>query len=271
MRRNSLTYVFFVLLVYSSGALHAGAWVREKGKGFTAIEFTTYETASYWTRAGHRKGSNNKFKKLEYTSYWEYGITRKDTLIGKIWYANITESVNPPTNGFEDFELGWRRHLRKRGNTIYAAQLTTIIPAGPQNKPALRYSCFAAQLDIMLGRSFKFAGSDGFFDAALGYRMYHGFPSDQVRAHTILGYDLSKKVQVIGALFLEYGVFNGTPKMFNDTQVLTDPNYRLFKMELYGRYRFNKKFSLIAGFYHFLWGQNVGTNGGFKSALWIDF
>ena len=95
-----------------------------------------------------------------------------------------------------------------------------------------------------------------------GYRVYSGFPSDQIRAYLDLFYNYgSRKWYLWLQGKLEYGVFNGKRKEhFN--QILFNPNYRLFK----GAIRFvgfvTPSLYIEGGYFQHLWGENVGTGGG---------
>lgn len=267
---NRFLYSFLGFGICCAQSLCGGAFVQEKGKGFTSLELYHYQTAAFWNVHGKRQPSNNKFVKNELNSFTEYGITSEDTLTAKAMYADIKETVNPDERGFEDFEFGWKHLLCKKDDHRFSMYTIVIIPSGPSDKPSLRYGRLGGQFDLLYSRSFKWKERYGFFDFGLGYRVYSGYPSDQIRGATALGYDLTKHIQIIGSSWLEYGVFNG--RSFTTTNnILLNANYRLLKADITARYRFSKKVSGVIGYYRHVWGENVGTGGSIHGGLWIDF
>lgn len=260
----------FWMCVLSAASLSGEAFVQKKGKSFLAVEYWTYRTSHFWDRSGVIKPAGQVFDKKEINTYFEHGMTDKDTIVVKALYDWIDESKKGKTIGFEDFEVAWKRALWRDDTQIVSSQLWLIIPSGPDNKPALRYGVFGTELDLLYGLTFKFKENYGFLDLGAGYRWYFGYPSDQIRAHINLGFDLTKKWQLILSTYLEYGVFNGTPQV-NESIIFNDPNYRLLKGYITLRYRLSKNTSLTLGAYNHLWGQNTGTGGGYRGGVWIDF
>lgn len=251
--------------------LHAGAFLQKKGETFLSFQFYKYKTAQFFNMDRQKQPSNNLFDKNEWNLYVEHGITEKDTLAAKAMYARIFESVNPNSEGFEDFELSWRHLLCKKGQKIFSFQFLTVIPSGGSFQPSLHYDRFAFEPMLLASKSFERPKKHyGFLDAGLSYRFYAGFPSDQIRGFMSVGYDIFTFFQLIGSTFLEYGVFNGHP-INNINNILFNADYRLLKMDLTGRLKLYDKFSLVFGYYKHVWGQNVGTGGGVHAGIWADF
>lgn len=260
-----------ITLILIPVGLFAGAFVQDKGKSFLSLQFWTYNTRSYWDRNGNKRNAHNHFVKREINTYYEYGLTNKTTFVAKVLYDWIWQTVTPrKTTGFEDPEFGLRHLVWKNKKRLLSIEGTLIIPSGPDNKPALRYGCFGAQATILYAGNFKYKDHYGFYVGEIGYRWYRGYPSDQIRANLGVGYDFTKRFQLIAAYFLEYGVFNGTPQV-NFNIITLDPNYRLLKGTLTAVYRFSPKTSLTLGYYRHVWGQNTGTGQGFYGGLWLKF
>lgn len=263
-----LTFLFF-LFPFN---IFASAWVQPKGKAFVAYEYFTYETANYYSISGAILPANDLFNKKESNLYMEYGFTDTETVSAKVLYANINQTVEGRTTGFEDLEFAIRHQIKKTGDHVFSVQALGIVPGGPPNKPILRYAKFAGELTLMYGRSFKIHNHYGFFNTEMGYRIYQGYPSDQIRGLVSGGFDITKRLQLLSALYLEYGIWNGTPINFpNNLNVLQNPNYRLVKWDITVRWRFCDQFSFVFGWYRDIWGRNVGSNGGIHSGIWAEF
>jgi hypothetical protein len=247
----------------------ASAFLKKQGEGFFAWEYWSYSTRRYWDKQGRHLLAHNHFQKRELNLYLEYGLTNCDTLVGKLLYDRIHQSAYGNTDGFEDPEVGWVRRLAKYEHSTLAGEILVIIPGG-RFRSALRYGVWGVQFSLLWGTSFKFWDKDMFFDSLVGYRLFRGFPSDQVRAHAILGVDLTKQWQLILQSHLEYGIYNGKPVM-NESVISLDPNYRLLKCSVRLRYRYSKQYSLTVGYYRHVWGRNTGSGGGFIGGLWVDF
>ncbi len=259
--------LFFFLPIY----LFSGAWIQDQGKSFLSAQFWTYNTRSYWDRDGKKRNAHNHFVKRQINTYYEYGLTKDITFVSKALYDWIWQTVDPrKTTGFEDPEVGLRKLLWKNERRLISVEGTLIYPSGGANKPVLRYGVFGFQGTLLYAGNFKINKKDGFYAAELGYRWYRGYPSDQIRANAAVGYDFTKRIQVIVAYFLEYGVFNGHAIMNSDV-IVNDPNYRLLKGTITGVYRLSQKTSLTFGYYRHVWGQNVGTGQGFYGGLWLKF
>lgn len=269
--KSYITHLLFILHFVPS-YLIGSAWVQPEGQAFVAYEYFTYKTAQYYSIGGTITPSNNLFDKKENNLYMEYGLTETNTLSAKFLWANIYQTVEGKTVGFEDMEFGWRHQVKKTGDHVFSLQFTGIIPGGPPDKPVLRYAKYAGQLDFMYGRSFKIHDHYGFFNTEIGYRVYQGYPSDQVRGIVSAGFNITQKLQLLSALYLEYGIWNGTPINFADNfNVLQNPNYRLLKWDITARWRICKKYSLVFGWYRDIWGRNVGSNGGVHGGIWAEF
>lgn len=266
--KNFKYLLLLALIAY--GDLFSTAFMRKEGEFFVSTEYWTYQTSRYWNKEGRKLPAHNKFVKKQFNYYMEYGVTPKDTITGKAMYDWISQTAHPYERGFEDFELTWRHQLKKTDDYIYSGEMLIIVPAGPNNKPAIRYGRGAIQLSLLHGRTFKLFEKYGFMDMGLGYRLYQGFPSDQVRGFWAIGYDFLKSFQAITLLTAEIGVFNGKQQV--DFNIITqDPNYRLLKLHFVGRWRWNENISSTIGYYRHIWGQNTGTGGGWIAGFWFEW
>ncbi len=267
---NTICPSICLILILQSSFLEASAWVRKKGHGFIATGVTTYQTATYWNNQGVRTPANNFFQKQEFEVYIEHGLSDKTTITAKGWGAHIKETTVQHQSGFEDSELALIHEVFKGEKSVVSLRLLGIIPSGNHSKPDLRYAEFGGELDIQYGRNFKINSKNSFLDYSIGYRVYKSYPSDQIRSQITIGVELIDRFQILASSYLEYGVYNGW-QTTGGNAILTNPNYRLIKCELLARFAFTKKVSVYGGYYKDVWGRNVGTNGGVRAGLWIEY
>lgn len=232
----------------------------------------SYQTDHFWNKNGKRKQTFNHFKFREVRGYVDVYPSQIDCISFSGSYIQIEEEINGNGRGFSDSELTWTRFFYVNGPHSLASQITAIIPSGSQIYN-LRYGEFGGQFDLLYSTSSSFFDHSFFFDSKLGYRMYKGFPSDQIRAFASLGsyfLNLCPKLYLDASLDLQYGVFNGKSK-FNYPLILLNPNYRLLQGDIRLSYQVSEHLYFSAGAFQHLWGQNVGTGGGYFIEGWLQY
>jgi len=263
-----LLKLYMLLLLFHQMTLYSESFVKEKCEFVGSVEYLVYKTHHFWNSKGKKLPSFNDFDVQSGILFLKYGVTDADTVVARGAYNCICESMNGKTIGFEDSELGWRHALLGWKGWDFSAQLLAIIPSG-RERDSLRYGRFGTEVDLHGQKYFCFNQNPGWFEVLVGYRAYSGFPSDQIRANTRLGYDLCPWFQLSAGAQLEYGVFNGT-KSFSGPSILLEPNYRLLKIDYEALIRLTSiSYIRLGGFQH-VWGRNVGTGGGWYGGLLID-
>lgn len=274
VKNSSLFWLIFCLTIFPSFS-HAAAWVQEKGKSLLCLQLNHYQTDDEFDSEGNKKSRDGDFRKTEINTYLEYGLTDKDTIVANLFYDWLRDDKPEPSEsnqGFADIELGWRRQLLKTDPHVATFQVLSIIPTGYdiQDSPRLGYGRFGLEGSFSYGRNFKWFEKYGFLDTSLGFRAYFGYPSEQIRSSASIGYDLLPPLQIIGSGELHYGLDNGSEKKIG-SNVIAQPNYRLFKLTLMLRYRLSPKYSIVGAAYRHVWGEDTGAGGGVYGGIWINF
>lgn len=261
--------ILFLLTSAYSSTIIGETFIKEKGELVSTLEYTRYKTSHFWNSDGNDREAFNKFTFQGISLFVKYGVTEFDTLVARGAHAFIHESMNGNTIGFEDIELAWRRALFLGCGYELAAQCLVIVPAGNE-KDSLRYGRFGTELDLHGTKYFWWNKNPAWVEALVGYRVYDGFPSDQVIAKTRVGFDYTPWFQLSFAGVLNYGILNGTKHVSGPT-ILWEPNFRLFKIEIETLFRLTCwAYAKIGGFKH-VWGRNVGTGEGYYASLLFDF
>ena len=277
MKRRSFVAIGFILLIFlwSSSQATAGAWGQKKGKFFLSLQTYYYESSKYYNESGNLKHRGGTFRKWEINPYLEWGITNKDTLILNLFYDWLSDDVSGhtrKTQGWADTEVGWQRRLFTGKNQVFSIQGLLICPMGYsiRDDPRLGYGRWGGEIGALYGRSVKFLKHYGFLDLGFGYRWYSGYPSSQIRPRLTLGYDVTKRLQVMGEGKLEYGLKDGSERNLGRSLV-AQPNYRLLKLSLGMTYRITDTCSILMAVYHHAWGEETGGGGGAYGSLWFHF
>lgn len=197
----------------------------------------------------------------------EYDINCHHALFLKGGYTMVDEQLNGRSRGLEDPEASWQYLIYGNGDSALSGKLTAIFPSGPK-KSCVRYGKLGGELKLLYSKMFTLLRHLWWYDLGLGYRMYSGFPSDQIRADVSIGCTLRPYLWLISSTHLDYGLFNGDSKA-NRNNICFNPNFRLLTTQVQGILEIYNHISLtIGGFFH-LWGENMGAGGGFYSGLWI--
>lgn len=273
MRYLGYMWLFNIIILILSVSLeaitvqphHTTAFIGQAGEIDALFSYSHYETDHFWNKHGKQLPSHNHFRRQAYTLYAEYAIRCEDSITFDGGYDVIRECMNGPTLGLEDFELGWKHMIYSTDTAALTTQIIALVPGGVK-RSSLRYGRPGFQAGLLYSDQYSF----GWYDFGLGYRYYQGFPSDQIVGDAALGVDISSCLQFIAALQLEYGLFNGqSRKNFNN--IVFNPNYRLLNGQIECDYRLMQHVTLVAGGFKHLWGNNVGSGGGFFGGAWIDF
>lgn len=273
----SFTRSFILLLIILSTGTLLGtrsndktARMQECGHLYLCGTYWHYSSHHFWNSKGHKKDAFNTFKKDEVQAYAEYGITWCDTLSIKEGYGRVDESLNGKTIGFTDIEIGWKRFLGQKWKTLFATELVGIIPIETQHKSGLRYGRYGVEINMIATKGFSLLQRCGWCDFRLGYRTYEGFPSDQIRADVVGTFELFPRTRLVLGGYLEYGLFNGH-SVTDQSLFCLHSNYRLFKGRAELQFDIYKGAGIFVGYQHNIWGNNVGTNGGWYGGAQIQF
>ncbi len=233
------------------------------------FDFYHYQTKHFWNKNGKKKPAFNHFKENALTLWTSYVPISGEMISGYVEYDFIDETLEGKTYGFADFEVVWTHCLGSCCQGTFFTQVLGVIPAGGETH-ALRYGCFGIEGDLLYLSSFNLKNHFVEFCVRGGYRAYQGFPSDQLRFDFGFVYQIYSFWFIRGDSRLEYGLFNGKRKEhFN--QIAFNPNFRLLSIELELVLQPRSWISFNAGFFEHLWGENVGTGGGFSVGATATF
>lgn len=235
----------------------------------TELWYQDYSTHNFWNKKGEKRPSHNDFHQRQINLYSELYFGEND--IVSIWgaYDHITEELNGNTRGFEDVETAYTHRLGEIYGGNFYAQALAIIPAGKE-KSSLRYGRLGFEISALWCRDFCLCSRQLECAMQLGYRVYSGFPSDQMRADALGSLQVTERLWLQGCFNLEYGIFNGKRKQHHNI-ILWNPNYRLLKGQIRLLALLKDWLFLDAGYSRHLWGENVGTGGGFFAGLTLEF
>ncbi|MGA8164172.1 MAG: hypothetical protein WB791_03990 [Waddliaceae bacterium] len=264
-----LTLLFPATLIGVPSTMKSACFPN-KHHGLVCATYWTYRSDDFWNAQGKRCEAFNDFKKYAYRLYSEYGITSKDALTARGGWAKVDESMNGREFGFEDIEISWKHRLRKTDSYVMTTELVGIIPAKKGYRPGLRYGQWGGEVNLLATSGFSLWDRQGSYDLRLGYRIYEGFPSDQLRADANIHFLPLPRLKVSASGQLEYGVWNGKSRI-DQSLFLLNPNYRLLKGKIEVEYCINRFCSIYAGYYRHLWGRNIGTRGGGYAGAEIQF
>lgn len=239
------------------------------GDTLLSFQYRTYQTDHFWNKNGKKLSAYNNFKEKSIGVFLEFSITNRDALCFEGWYDRIDESVNGRTFGFEDSELSWRHLLWCDQSRLFTCQLLAIIPSGPR-KTNLRYGRLGGEINFLYSNQFTAGRYYGYYDIQLGYRVYQGFPSDQIRNIVNIGFCPANWLLLNAESKLEYGLFNGKKDRYRNT-ILFNSNYRLLNAKLEAIIFIHRYVSLTLSYYRHIWGENVGLGGGFLAGTIINF
>lgn len=259
----------FTLYAISGEPHHRTAFIGAAGEVDLLPTYSYYTTDHFWNKQGKRLKAFNRFRRHSALLYVEYAFNECNSFTFNGGFSRVCESLNGNSQGFEDSELGWKHLFYRDGDSAFTVEVVGIIPSGDK-KSSVRYGQFGLEVSGLFSKYFCLCDRWGWVDAALGYRYYSGFPSDQIRASLAVGYFVTSRLQVIASTQLDYGLFNGRARG-NRNHIAFNANYRLLSAQLEVAMRVTSCLTLTAGGYgHFL-GQNVGAGGGGFGAVWVDF
>lgn len=233
------------------------------------LRYHTYKTSHVWTKSGKKIPTWNTFKLQELKLFTTIYVLDNDCVSLNTSYMQIEESLNGNTRGFTDLESTWTHCFYKTSKRTLSSQVVAIIPSGGQ-KCELRYGRFGGELGLLFSHILALYQREIFFDLSAGYRLYTGFPSDQVRSSLIIGSQLADWIYLEARSDLECGIYNGKSQL-RTPLVRLNANYRLFKMQLRAVLNVYQNIYLGGGYEGNIWGRRVGTGGGFFAETWAIF
>jgi hypothetical protein len=256
---------------------YAGAWTQDAGHGQIILTTSFFQTAQNFDSDGTPRtfADRGRFRQFLVESYFEYGLTQRSTLVLHLPapfldYSNVYGAQHSAGPG--DVEIALRRRLNSSESPWAAsAQITVALPAYPADRnPAPGNHQQDVEARFLLGRGANWKQHHLYWDAEAAFRYRAGAPADQFRNDVSVGFDLTRRLGVIGQTFVINGLRNGDPLRAN-----SNPNaqsdFDLYKAQVSLVLKLSHGTRLQAGWNNAFAGRNTGTGQAVVLAVWKSF
>lgn len=230
--------VSIATITLMSAQAQAGAWVAEKGKGYSKVGYSVYDADDFFGEQedfGEFEGDNVSY-------YGEYGLGNNWGVFGSVLYQSINQStasaLQTENDGFGDLDLGVKYQWRAKPFVLTTSFLVKLpylydeddtLPLGNGQEDY--------EAKVLIGKSLN---RYGYFGLELGYRLRSGVPSDEFRYLIEYGFSVNDKLYFRTKL-------DGTESANNADDVTTTagnlsrtPEFNIGKLELTAGYNFGE-------------------------------
>ncbi len=190
--KNILGVTVTSLTLMCATQAHAGAWVPEKGNGYSKVGFQDYSADDFF-------GTNDDFDEFNGTNisyYGEHGLGNNLAVYGSVLYSDIDQSslTEEPTSssGFADVEIGLRYQWIS-DPFVLSTSLLVKLPYLYDEDDALPRGNGQEDIEarILFGKSLY---PYGYIGAEFGYRLRTDAPSDEYRYLIEYGYSFNSNL-----------------------------------------------------------------------------
>lgn len=263
--RLSLLTAFFTAFLLAPAA-HASPWARDAG-GFLMISGANYFSADLepeMTSAGLVK---NRFERTESNTYFEFGLTPKITLGGKVIYGAswLTRNNRVETaTGFSEIEIfGQHQIFRTNGHTG-SIKFSASIPANFKSGVRAELESDGVDLDIaaLYGRNLKQGPVKIFATSEFGLKKRISDSADQFHTEVIIGIEPNSKWLLLAETF-------AIVSLQNERNFGAD--YDIIKIQPSAVWRGGRHWALQAGVSEEVAGRNIALGRTIFISLWSSF
>jgi hypothetical protein len=285
---------------------YASAWLQAKGMGQIINTTSLYLSNSYYDHQGDKQDSGVNFRKGEFSTFAEYGMTDDWTLGGNLslqdWNFKKKTDLSQTIFDFRqcglasqnnvenehvsivEMELFARKKLWQQDNFILSIQplikspCMVISGGGPQfvNNTA------DVELRTLAGYGFKwdnddmripFAGQQHFVDFELAYRKRGGQFADQLKLDSTLGLRASKKVLFLAQIFSTISVGDEPVRgvIGNNQLYLEKDSFYSVKAQISGITKLKDNRAVQISLFSEVLGKNSGQGNGVSFSIWYGF
>jgi len=177
-------------ILFAAGNVSAGAWVAEKGSGYTKLGYADFESDTY-------RGDNSSFENFRGRNnslYAEYGLGNKFAIYGSLLHQSYdqTDAVagKSSASGFGDVELGVRYQWKSEGYVLSSSFLVKT-PFLYDIEDGLGNGQEDYETKILFGKGLD---QYGYVGAEIGYRLRTGDPSDEYRYLLEYGFNINQNL-----------------------------------------------------------------------------
>lgn len=216
---------------------HAGAWVAEKGNGYTKVGVSDYSATDFFgdqADLGEFEGSSVSF-------YGEYGFGNNWGIYGSALYQDIEQTnvsgASTGNSGLGDLDVGVKYQWQAQPfvlSTSFAVKLPFLYDeddALPLGNGQEDY-----EFRVLLGKSLNQYGYLGF---ELGYRFRTDEPSDEIRYLIEYGINLNENLYFRTKLDGIESANNADSSIISGNLSVT-PEFNIGKLELTAGWNFGK-------------------------------
>ena len=234
---HSLTASLLAAALFA-GQANAGAWVAEKGKGYSKVGVSDYEATSFF-------GDQPDFAEFNGTSvsfYGEYGLGNNWGVYTSVLYQDIDQTnasgQTTSNSGLGDLDLGVKYQWQAKPfvlSTSFAVKLPYLYDdddALPLGNGQEDY-----EFRVLLGKSLNRYGYLGF---ELGYRFRTEEPSDEIRYLIEYGVNFSENFYFRTKLDGIESANNADSFQTLTGNLSRTPEFNIGKLELTAGWNFGK-------------------------------
>lgn len=254
--------LFFAIILLPALA-HAGAWTQKRDKMETITGASYYRAHDYYNNAG-RQLPQQRYDKLEITSYTEYGLRDYLTLGGRSGVAGVRQKAGGFTSRSiesSDTEAFARIRLWNDDLSVFSVQPTLYTPATSRdtNQTNTGGRKFSMGMKSSYGRNYRLLDKWHYADVSAEYVQRLGKESNQLKFEATTGLNIDRHWQVMPQLFVTRNLGG-----MKDPRTLRNPpnDYDLTKISLTGQYRFNRTNALQLSAFKHVDGKNTGAGSG---------
>ncbi|MEL7489196.1 MAG: hypothetical protein AAGJ73_00640 [Pseudomonadota bacterium] len=211
--------------------------------------------------------ATDRFERIETDTYFEYGLTGKTILGGKIVYGTSTlknefESVS--VSGVSEAELFLQRQVWSRGKNVASVSITGAIPNNVEAglRPGVANDGPAAEIRVLFGRRLTERPREFYVGAEAGFRKRFGDAADQGRIDITAGYQPAEKFLLLLQSFNTISVRNETGE---------GADFDAYKIAPSLVWRGGRRWALQGGVIHEYAGRNLATGTTYFFGLWSEF
>lgn len=250
-RAATLALALGIAVVVPGGRVLAGAWTLDAGKGQVIASGLHSTAGESFTAAGGDTAAVG-FAKSSASLFFEHGWTDRLTVIGDLEIGSESEATSGyARSGPSHFAAGARLRLFKAAGFVASAQLTGRLEDAGEglDSPAI-------EPRLLAGYGFSVQGMPAFVDGQAGYRWRAG-GADEVKL------DLSAGIRPFADWLLLAQVFS--------TMSVGGERYSHHKAQGSVVYDINDRWSLQAGIFATIAGENALKERGVVSAIWYRY
>ena len=232
----------------------------------------TIRIASSISRATRNR--SRVFKNTKLNPYLEYGLTKEWTVGASLFIDDLSQKDGlggTETNqGLGNSQLFARTTLWQKQAITLSAEPFIGLPAlyRSNREPQSGHENFDAGAYLALGDSGSWIGEHDYAELRAGYRHRFGVLGDQAVIEAKAGLNLLRDFTLIPEVDFTLpldGIDNSRRSVSGDN------DYRLTRLQLSGVYDIDPVWSVQAGLFTHVAGENTGAGGGGMLSVWHHF